>query len=62
MERKPVATASVMASSEVFQYETSLPADPAIADDSPAGERARQRLAEALKADEERVTNGYTRA
>ena len=48
LERKPVATTSVLASSEVFQYETSLPADPTIADDSPAGERARRRLADAL--------------
>jgi 2-polyprenyl-6-methoxyphenol hydroxylase-like FAD-dependent oxidoreductase len=49
LERKPVATTSVLASSEVFQYETSLPADPTITDDSPDGERARGRLAEALK-------------
>ena len=37
LERKPVATTSVLASSEVFQYETSLPADPTITDDSPDG-------------------------
>ena len=49
LERKPVATTSVMASSEVFQYETSLPADPAIGEDSPEGERARRQLAEALE-------------
>ena len=49
LERKPVATTSVLASSEVFQYETSLAADPAITDDSPDGERARGRLAEAFK-------------
>jgi 2-polyprenyl-6-methoxyphenol hydroxylase-like FAD-dependent oxidoreductase len=49
LERKPVATTSVLASSEVFQYETSLPTDPTITDDSPDGERARGRLAEALK-------------
>ena len=49
LERKPVATASVLASSDTFQYETSLPADPTIADDSPDGKRARQQLAEALK-------------
>ena len=49
LERKPVATASVLASSDTFQYETSLPADPTITDDSPDGERARGRLAEALK-------------
>ena len=49
LERKPVATTSVLASSEVFQYETSLPADPAIGEDSPEGERARRQLAEALE-------------
>jgi 2-polyprenyl-6-methoxyphenol hydroxylase-like FAD-dependent oxidoreductase len=49
LERKPVATASVLASSDTFQYETSLPANPAIAEDSPEGERARRQLAEALK-------------
>jgi hypothetical protein len=49
LERKPVATASVLASSDTFQYETSLPADPAVAEDSPEGKRARRHLAEALK-------------
>jgi 2-polyprenyl-6-methoxyphenol hydroxylase-like FAD-dependent oxidoreductase len=48
LERKPVATDSVLASSEVFQHETSLPADPAIAENSPDGERTRRQLAEAL--------------
>jgi len=48
LERKPVATTSVLASSEVFQYETSLPADPTITDDSPDGARARRQLTEAL--------------
>jgi 2-polyprenyl-6-methoxyphenol hydroxylase-like FAD-dependent oxidoreductase len=49
LERKPVATASVLASSETFQYETTLPANPAIAEDSREGETARRELAEALK-------------
>ena len=49
LERKPVATASVLASSETFQYETTLPANPAIAENSPEGEMARRQLAEALK-------------
>jgi 2-polyprenyl-6-methoxyphenol hydroxylase-like FAD-dependent oxidoreductase len=49
LERKPVATTSVLASSEVFQYETSLAADPAIGEDSPEGERARRQLAAALE-------------
>jgi len=49
LERKPVATASVLASSETFQYETTLPANPAIAEASPEGERARRQLAGALK-------------
>jgi 2-polyprenyl-6-methoxyphenol hydroxylase-like FAD-dependent oxidoreductase len=47
-ERKPVATASVLASSETYQYETSLPANPAIAEDSADGDRARRQLAAAL--------------
>jgi len=49
VERKPVATANVLASSDTFQYETSLPVNPAIAEDSPDGEKARLQLAEALK-------------
>jgi 2-polyprenyl-6-methoxyphenol hydroxylase-like FAD-dependent oxidoreductase len=49
LERKPVATASVLASSDTFQYETSLPANPAIAENSPDGDRARRQLAEALE-------------
>jgi FAD binding domain len=48
-ERKPVAVASVMASSETYLHETSLPADPAIAENSSAGERARRQFADALK-------------
>jgi 2-polyprenyl-6-methoxyphenol hydroxylase-like FAD-dependent oxidoreductase len=49
LERKPVAIDSVLASSETYQHETSLPANPAIAADSPDGEGARRQLAEALK-------------
>src|SRR5262245_47889727 len=49
VERQPVATASVLASSDTFQYETSLPANPAIADDSAEGDSARRQLADALK-------------
>ncbi|HEX2929798.1 MAG TPA: FAD-dependent monooxygenase, partial [Candidatus Binatia bacterium] len=48
VERKPVATASVLASSDTFQYETTLPANPAIGENSPEGEKARRQLAEAL--------------
>jgi 2-polyprenyl-6-methoxyphenol hydroxylase-like FAD-dependent oxidoreductase len=49
IERKPVAVASVTASSETYLHETSLPAEPAIAENSAEGERARQRFAEALR-------------
>jgi 2-polyprenyl-6-methoxyphenol hydroxylase-like FAD-dependent oxidoreductase len=49
IERKPVAVASVMASSETYLHETSLPADPAIGENSSAGERARRQFADALK-------------
>jgi 2-polyprenyl-6-methoxyphenol hydroxylase-like FAD-dependent oxidoreductase len=49
LERRPVAIASVMASSETYQHETSLPANPAITEDSPGGERARRQFAEALR-------------
>ena len=49
LERKPVATTSVLASSEVFQYETSLPADPTITDDSPDGARARRTIGRGVK-------------
>jgi 2-polyprenyl-6-methoxyphenol hydroxylase-like FAD-dependent oxidoreductase len=49
IERKPVAAASVAAASDTYIYETSLPAEPAISDDSAEGERARRRFAEALR-------------
>ena len=50
IERKPVAFSSVAASSETYVYETSLPANPAIADDTAVGEHARQEFAAALRA------------
>ena len=49
IERKPVAVSSVSVSSETYVHETSLPADPAIAENSSAGERARIQFAEALR-------------
>jgi 2-polyprenyl-6-methoxyphenol hydroxylase-like FAD-dependent oxidoreductase len=50
IERKPVAVSSVAASSETYVHETSLPANPAIAEENAAGERARQEFAAALSA------------
>src|SRR5262249_22476678 len=50
IERKPVAVSSVIASSDTYVHETSLPANPAIAENSPKGERARRQFAEALRA------------
>jgi 2-polyprenyl-6-methoxyphenol hydroxylase-like FAD-dependent oxidoreductase len=49
IERKPVAVSSVNVSSETYVHETSLPADPAIAENSAEGERARKQFAEALR-------------
>jgi 2-polyprenyl-6-methoxyphenol hydroxylase-like FAD-dependent oxidoreductase len=50
IERKPVAVSSIAASNETFVHETSLPANPAIAENSATGERARQEFAAALNA------------
>jgi 2-polyprenyl-6-methoxyphenol hydroxylase-like FAD-dependent oxidoreductase len=50
VERKPVAVSSVAASSETYVHETSLPANPAIAENTVAGERARREFAAALSA------------
>ncbi len=49
IERKPVAVSSVTVSSETYVHETSLPANPAIAENSGEGERARRQFAEALR-------------
>ena len=49
VERRPVAFSSVIASSETYQYETSLPGGLAIVENSPAGEQLRQRFADALR-------------
>jgi 2-polyprenyl-6-methoxyphenol hydroxylase-like FAD-dependent oxidoreductase len=49
IERKPVAVSSVAVSSETYVHETSLPANPAITENSAEGERARRQLAEALR-------------
>jgi 2-polyprenyl-6-methoxyphenol hydroxylase-like FAD-dependent oxidoreductase len=49
IERKPVAVSSVSVSSETYVHETSLPADPAIAENSSEGEWARNQFAEALR-------------
>jgi hypothetical protein len=49
IERKPVAISSVIASSDTYVHETSLPADSAIAENSTEGEHARRRFAEALR-------------
>ena len=49
IERKPVAFSSVTASSETYLHETSLPAHPAIAEESTEGEGARRQFAEALR-------------
>ena len=49
VERKPVAFSSVTASSETYLHETSLPAHPAIAEESAEGEAARRQFAEALR-------------
>jgi 2-polyprenyl-6-methoxyphenol hydroxylase-like FAD-dependent oxidoreductase len=49
VERKPVAVSSVTASSQTYLHETSLPGGLEIAENSPEGERLRQRFAEALQ-------------
>jgi 2-polyprenyl-6-methoxyphenol hydroxylase-like FAD-dependent oxidoreductase len=49
IERKPVAVSSVIASSDTYVHETSLPVDPAIAENSTEGERGRRQFAEALR-------------
>jgi 2-polyprenyl-6-methoxyphenol hydroxylase-like FAD-dependent oxidoreductase len=48
-ERKPVAVASVTASSRVYQETISLPVGPAIAENSPEGEETRGRFAGVFK-------------
>ena len=49
IERKPIAVSSVIVSSETYVHETSLPANPAIAENSTEGEQARRQFAEALR-------------
>lgn len=49
IERKPVAVQSLAAASDVYVYETSQPANPAIAEDSHAGRAARETFAQALQ-------------
>jgi len=49
IERKPVAVSSVTVSSETYVHETSLPANPAITENSAEGERARRQFTEALR-------------
>jgi len=62
IERKPVAISSVTASSETYAHETSLPANAAIADDSPEGKRARQQFADTLKSRRGGAMNSYMKA
>ena len=49
IERRPIAVSSVIASSDTYVHETSLPANPSIAENSVEGERARQEFIEALR-------------
>src|SRR5262245_55715525 len=49
IERRPIAINSVIASSDTYVHETSLPANPSIAENSTEGERARRQFAEALR-------------